>query len=152
MQVKKNLLGNVGSMEYCSPLWVHKQNSSYLPRAEVEHPNDISPHAVHWHNCCVPALGHTGVVTCLSRQDNETQIAFCAVLALKAVSLQSIAYSLISTELVSFTVEKATGSRLDSVPYTKGLNKSPSKPSRTAPGEYAARHFIKCFPGRIFWR
>lgn len=62
--------------------------------------------AVHWHSCCVPALGHTGAVTCLTGQDNETQIAFCAVLALKAVSLQSIVYGLISTELEAFAVER----------------------------------------------
>lgn len=62
--------------------------------------------AVHWPSCCVPALGHTGAVTCLTGQGNMTRIAFCAVLALKAVSLQSIVYGLISTELGPFTVER----------------------------------------------
>lgn len=102
--------------------------------------------AVHWHSCPVPALGHTGVVTCLTGQDNETRIAFCAVLALKAFSLESIVCGLISTEPGPFTVEKATGSGLDSVAYTKCLNKS----SRTALGEYPARHFIKCLQTDAF--
>lgn len=62
-------------------------------------------------------------------------------------------YGLISTEPVCSTMEKATGSGLHSVTFTKGLNKLPSTTSWTSLGEYPARHFIKClqtcFPGRI---
>lgn len=86
----------------------------------------------------------------LNMSDNETQTAFCAVLALKAISLQSLVHGLISTELGLFSVEKATGSGLESVAHTKCLNKSPTMRSRTAPGDNPARHFIKCLPTDAF--
>lgn len=46
--------------------------------------------------------------------------------------------------------EKATRSGLDSVAYTKYLNKLQSMSSRTAPGEYPARRFIKCLQTDAF--
>lgn len=82
------------------------------------------------------------------RQDNETQPAFCALLALKAVSLQSIVHGLISTEPVPFTLEKATRFRLSGLYQVS--EQVPSTPSRTALGEYPARHFIKCLQTDAF--
>lgn len=109
----------------------------------MEHPDDIS--ALQKEPCCSLAQ-HTGAVTCLTGRTVRHNLH--SVLALKAVSLQSIVHGLISTEPVPFTLEKATRFRLSGLYQVS--EQVPSTPSRTALGEYPARHFIKCLQTDAF--
>lgn len=98
---------------------------------------------------------HTRVVTCLTGQDNETQMAFCAVLALKAVPLQGIVRGLVSTELVPFTAEGGYRARVRFSALYQVSEQVTIHVKQDSSGGICSKTLHKmptnrCFPGRIF--